>query len=141
LNKTTLYVYYNKHSVLLIGLKMDNNHFALLPRLIRLHDAPSYLGMDRHRFNDDVRPKITEIPIGTQGIAFDRLDLDAWVDDYKRCSGRPAAKKFRSKKIWDENERLGSIKGKVSGTSTKRSSDTDFAKALALTTLKRRKSI
>ncbi len=64
---------------------------TLLPRLIRLKDAPDYLGMDRHRFNEEVRPSITEVPIGSQGIAFDRLDLDAWVDDYKRCSGRPAA--------------------------------------------------
>ena len=51
----------------------------LLPRLIRFKDAPTYLGMDRNRFNNEVRPHITAIPIGTQGIAFDRLDLDAWV--------------------------------------------------------------
>jgi predicted DNA-binding transcriptional regulator AlpA len=57
----------------------------LLPRLIRLRDVPTYLGMDRHRFNSDVRPNIREIPIGSRGIAFDRLDLDAWVDHYKRC--------------------------------------------------------
>ena len=53
-----------------------------LPRFIRLRDAPSYLGMDKNRFNRDVRPRLSAIPIGTQGIAFDRLDLDAWADDY-----------------------------------------------------------
>ncbi|SUQ35591.1 Uncharacterised protein [Legionella maceachernii] len=68
----------------------------LLPRLIRLRDAPGYLGMDRHRFNEEVRPNIMEIPIGNQGVAFDRLDLDAWVDDYIHCSGRPAVTKQRS---------------------------------------------
>ena len=47
----------------------------LIPRLIRLRDAPFYLGMDRNRFNAEVRPQLTEIPIGEQGIAFDRLDL------------------------------------------------------------------
>ena len=26
------------------------------PRLIRLRDAPAYLGMDRNRFNREVRP-------------------------------------------------------------------------------------
>ncbi|WP_244887552.1 hypothetical protein [Rickettsiella grylli] len=26
------------------------------PRLIRLRDAPNYLGMDRNRFNNEVRP-------------------------------------------------------------------------------------
>ena len=59
------------------------------PRLIRLRDAHTYLGMDPNRFNSEVRPSLTEIPIGSQGIAFDRLDLDAWVDDYKACNGRP----------------------------------------------------
>ena len=63
-----------------------NEH--LLPRLIRLRDIPSYLGMDRHLFNKEVRPFITEIPIGIQGIAFDRLDLDEWVDYYKSRSGQ-----------------------------------------------------
>jgi len=38
----------------------------LQPRLIRFRDAPGYLGMDRNRFNAEVRPALTEIPIGTQ---------------------------------------------------------------------------
>ena len=52
----------------------------VIPRLIRLRDAPFYLGMDRNRFNAEVRPSLTQIPIGEQGIAFDRLELDAWVE-------------------------------------------------------------
>jgi hypothetical protein len=60
----------------------------VLPRLLRFRDAPHYLGMDRNRFNAEVRPFITNIPIGRQGIAFDRLELDAWVDDYKSRNGR-----------------------------------------------------
>lgn len=59
------------------------------PRLLRLRDAPSYLGMNKNLFNEQVRPFLTEIPIGKQGIAFDRLDLDAWVEQYKTCNGRP----------------------------------------------------
>ncbi len=42
----------------------------LQPRFIRLRDAPAYLGMDRNRFAREVRPVITEIPMGAQGIAF-----------------------------------------------------------------------
>ena len=61
-----------------------------LPRFIRLKNAPAYLGMDRNRFNDEVRPKLITIPIGVQGIAFDRLDLDAWAEDYKQLKGRSA---------------------------------------------------
>mgnify|MGYP003625239727 FL=1 len=60
----------------------------LLPRIIRFKQAPSYLGMDRNRFNAEVRPFVTEIPIGTQGIAFDRLELDRWADHYIACNGR-----------------------------------------------------
>jgi hypothetical protein len=60
----------------------------ILPRLIRFRDAPAYLGMDRNRFNAEVRPKLREVPIGVQGIAFDRLDLDAWADDYVNRNGR-----------------------------------------------------
>ena len=50
------------------------------PRLIRLRDAPSYLGMDRNRFNREARKELTEIPIGKQGIAFDRIEMDDWAE-------------------------------------------------------------
>jgi len=71
----------------------------LLPRFIRLRDAPAYLGMDRNRFNRLVRPNLVIVPIGKQGIAFDRLDLDDWADQYKSRNGRPAAER---RKPWDE---------------------------------------
>ena len=116
------------------------NTCTFLPRLIRLRDAPAYLGMDRHRFNNEVRPGLTEIPIGNQGIAFDRLDLDAWVDDHKQCSGRPAATDKRSTKKWDENAHLGCKSAENSGSLTKRFSDADFAKALVLVTSKKQKN-
>ncbi|WP_058453508.1 hypothetical protein [Legionella maceachernii] len=115
--------------------------YPFLPRLIRLRDAPLYLGMDRHRFNELVRPMLIEIPIGSQGVAFDRLDLDAWVDDYIQCSGRPAAKKQRNFNKWDVNERQDCKKEVSSGSLTRKYSDADFAKALELATSKRRKNI
>lgn len=52
-------------------------HSRITPRLLRFRDAPAYLGMDRNRFNAEVRPYLVEIRIGQQGIAFDRLELDA----------------------------------------------------------------
>ena len=64
----------------------------MLRRYYRLRDAPTYLGMDRNRFNSDVRPYLTEIPIGSQGLAFDRLELDAWADHYRAVRGRPPEK-------------------------------------------------
>lgn len=60
------------------------------PRLLRFRHAPAYLGMDRNRFNHEVRPFVREIPIGDRGVAFDRLELDAWADAYCARNGRPA---------------------------------------------------
>jgi hypothetical protein len=68
-----------------------------------MRDVPRYLGMDRRVFNKEVRPFLTEIPIGIQGKAFDRLDLDHWVDYYKECSGRPT--NSERLKLWDVKER------------------------------------
>jgi len=79
---------------LVLGCKHFSSFLAhvILPRLIRFRDAPTYLGMDKDRFNLEVRPYIVEVPIGKQGVAFDRLDLDAWADQYKAREGRPGAK-------------------------------------------------
>ena len=71
----------------------DGRRTALLPRIVRFRDAPRYLGMDRNRFNWEVRPHLTELPIGKQGVGFDRLELDAWVDDYVTRNGRPGRSK------------------------------------------------
>ena len=54
-----------------------------------MRDAPFYLGMDKNRFNAEVRPYVVEIRMGKQGVALDRFDLDAWVDQYKARNGRP----------------------------------------------------
>ena len=60
----------------------------MLVKFIRLRDAPYYLGMDVRLFNKIVRPYVLEFPIGKQGIGFDRCDLDAWAEDYKKCYGK-----------------------------------------------------
>jgi len=39
-------------------------HIRITPRLIRFRDAPCYLGMDRNRFNAEVRPYLVAIRIG-----------------------------------------------------------------------------
>jgi hypothetical protein len=108
----------------------------LIPRIIRFRDAPGYLGMDRNRFNAEVRPYLTEVPIGAQGIGFDRLELDAWVDDYIARNGRPARK---GAKTWDAERRQASGIGTGSGTSTKWSAGGEFSKALEQAGLKKRK--
>jgi hypothetical protein len=61
----------------------------ILPKIIRLRDAPVYLGTNKNYFNMQIRPYLTEIPIGDIGIGFDRLELDLWVEYTKGASGRP----------------------------------------------------
>ena len=112
----------------------------LVPRFIRMRDAPSYLGMDKNRFNRDVRPLLDVIPIGSQGIAFDRLDLDSWADDYKSRNGHPAAQPEREK-LWETKERRVSPNAVGSGTSISSSEEHAFAKALEQATSGKPKSI
>ena len=102
---------------------------AVTPRIIRFRSAPGYVGMDRNRFNAEVRPYLTEIPIGKQGIGFDRLELDAWVDDYVARNGRPARAKGVTS--WDANAYQASPSEAEPGTSTNASTGGEFAKALA----------
>jgi hypothetical protein len=115
--------------------KASKTFTPLLPRLIRIKDAPFYLGMDKNRFNQEVRPQLTEIKIGIQGIAFDRLDLDAWVDDLKSRSKKPDTHKLE--KIEWQRKSPASSKGANAGTSTKLSAEGAFAKALAQAILKK----
>src|SRR5439155_9771317 len=102
---------------------------GLAPRFIRLRDAPRYLGMDKNRFNRDVRPQLMNIPIGVQGVAFDRLELDAWAEDYVQRNGRHLAPSERSES-WRNVNRPASPCAVRSGTSTKTSTERAFAKAL-----------
>src|SRR5690606_3027479 len=89
-----------------------------LPRLIRVRDAPAYLGMDRGKFNARVRPHLTEIPLGSQALAFDRLELDAWADDYIECNGRrPKAPKPEDDEWQNATACWGSARRAVSGKS------------------------
>jgi hypothetical protein len=119
----------------------DNSTQALIsafPRFIRLRDAPQFFGMDKNRFNAEVRPYLTEIRIGSQGRAFDRLEMEAAADEYKSRNGRPAATR---RKLWDntvdEDQDCNFVE--APGLSTKSSTEREFAKALEQATSKRPK--
>lgn len=101
---------------------------AVVPRFIRLGDAPRFFGMDKNRFNREVRLHLTEIRIGRQGRAFDRLEMESAADDYESRNGRPAANPQR-RQPWDNsNQALPSVVG--SGTSTSALEECEFARAL-----------
>ena len=55
---------------------------SIQPRFSRFGDAPGYLDMCRDEFNKTVRSHVREFPIGKQGVAFDRHELDEWADSY-----------------------------------------------------------
>lgn len=116
-------------------MKKETN---IIPRLIRLKDAHFYLGMDINRFNSEVRPHICEIRIGIQGVAFDRLDLDEFAEQYKRRNGRPS--QHIGETTWDAKNHQDCANEKtVSGISKNSSSEQKFAKALEQATSKKRK--
>ncbi len=124
--------YTNGDSMSMATARQDspvNSAASLTPRFIRLRDAPLYLGMDKNRFNREVRPHVPVIRIGSQGIAFDRIDLDAWADEHKSRNGCPAAQTERSKP-WETTDRqvLPNVEG--SGISTKCLEEREFAAAL-----------
>ena len=104
-----------------------SNH-SINPRFVRLRDAPAYLGMDRNRFNTEIRPYLVEILVGIQGKAFDRLELDAIADQYKSRNGRPG--RLHGERLWDEKDRPASSRERAFGTSTRGSTGKEFAKAL-----------
>lgn len=115
------------------------------PRFIRLKMAPAYVAMDKNLFNRTVRPYLRQIPIGRGGIAFDRLELDRWADQYSTCNGRPAPK--MEGQLCLENECQGSRNAsepivRLSGTSTNVSEGSDtFQAALERAIRKKRKGI
>jgi hypothetical protein len=117
--------------------KRESKPTLIIPRLIRLRDAPIYIGMDRNKFNADVRPYLTEIPLGKQAVAFDRLEIDDWVDEYIERNGRPGRSK--GDQLWDEKKHRASSNVKVSGTSTNASAGDEFARALEVLASKRQK--
>jgi len=125
-------------STFIAGVRVSASRPFLLPRLIRLRDAPHYLGMDRNRFNAEVRPFVTEIRIGIQGIAFDRLDLDAWAEDYKQRNGRPGTPR-KGEHLWGVHAARAYAGAAASGTSRNKSEElAAFAKALERSSLKKR---
>ena len=111
---------------------------AIQPRVIRLRDAPDYLGMDKNRFNDEVRPNLTEFNVGIQGIGFDRLELDAWIEEYINRNGRRRNNLKGSETC--QNAQPASRKGAISGTSKRKLEGmVGFERALALVSTKKPK--
>lgn len=110
----------------------------MTPRYIRIMDAGPYCGMGYDLFCRLVRPHVTEVPFGS-GKAFDRLELDAFLAEYKRRYGRRPQPETET---WQQEKFEDSSSVAQSGTSRKRANghqEGDFEAALARVTSKRRK--
>src|ERR1700722_4606018 len=98
-----------------------------VPVIIRFKNAPSYCGMNRQRFNREVRPLLTLIPIGKSGIGFYRQELDAWAEHLKNTQGIPPHRRT----TWEKSDLYrGSGCATASGTLTKWSTENAYLKAL-----------
>ncbi|BAV74153.1 putative prophage [Pseudomonas chlororaphis subsp. aurantiaca] len=123
---------------------------SIQPRFIRFGDAPGYLGMCKDEFNKTVRPNVREFPIGKQGVAFDRHELDEWADSYiaakaiekaaNQDNNRPRSERQGATQ-WREKRSPVSTRKVASGKSTRSSGASDFEKALELVTGKKQSSI
>jgi hypothetical protein len=125
-----------------IGVSSNTHQIKLIPRVIRAGAAPTYLGMDRNRFNREVKPFLLAVSIGNQGIGYDRLDLDAWWEQYKRRNGRPGAHYKEGDEQWEEaivGYADGQINRVVSGTSRRSSTEKQFMKAVEQATKRKQK--
>jgi hypothetical protein len=100
----------------------------LQPRIIRAGQAPNYCGMGRELFSEQIRPFVSEIEMGKQGVGFDRLELDAALDEYISRRGRAPAQKWSDTKC----RKMATVSafGAAPGTSRNELTDGGFAKAL-----------
>jgi predicted DNA-binding transcriptional regulator AlpA len=110
-----------------------------VPRVIRAGEAPAYLGIDRTTFGRMVRPHLIAVPMGTHAIGYDRLDLDAWWEQHKARHGRPGAQLHERSEQWDDAVSPDFDAEAASGTSTRLSTASEFAKALERVTGKKQR--
>lgn len=89
------------------------NQSVGLQRFYRLGQAPGYLGVKRDWFDEKVRPYVTEIKDGKKMVLFDRLDLDAWADQYKARNGRLGQRKEKNQCLSGSKNAKGRPIGKL----------------------------
>lgn len=76
-------------------------------RWLRIGEAPSYLGVSRRWFDENVRPHVLVIQLSKQAKVVVREELDAWPSTSRIdiATGRPATRKEVTAHGPNENER------------------------------------
>lgn len=104
------------------------------PRILRPNDAAYYCGMGRTLFERIIRPVVPTIRLGDIGIGYDRIDLDAAIDDYKARNTGPCPPSPEQQHTWQKNEQSKdshSTRKRAKAESSKQSRDSEkFADAL-----------
>jgi hypothetical protein len=103
------------------------------PRILNQKQSAYYLGMSVNTFKDDVRPDLTPVPMEGRQIKYDRLDLDAWLDEYK---SRNALSNTKGEDQWER--RQDSTCEAKSGISTNASSESTSGNQPGLAIVKKR---
>ena len=98
------------------------------PKFVRLRDAPSFFAMDRNRFCAEIRPRLTQIRIGIQGIAFCINEMNEVAAAYKAEHTFKPRSKGDIK--WQHKNHRALSAEKRYGTSTSPCSGSAFAKAV-----------
>jgi hypothetical protein len=101
----------------------------LEPKWVRLRDVPAYTGMDLKMFNRLARPHLVEIRLSSKCVAFDKVDLDRWMDEYKSGNGLPPDRKG-GKSSWEGKEPRAYTGEAKSGISERPSVDANYWEAL-----------
>jgi hypothetical protein len=73
-------------------MKISHKTQFIIPGIVRLRDAPFYLGMNKTFFRNTVQPYLTRIPIDQRGIGFNRIELDRWIAYTQATLGQPPLK-------------------------------------------------
>ena len=98
--------------------------------LVQLKDMPDYLSISKSTFDRWVRPNIPELRLG-RCVMFSKIEIQQWIANTKHCYECPDLS-TKGDMIWDKKERPAAFTSvKVSGISTSKSTDGEFAKVLA----------
>jgi hypothetical protein len=122
------------------------------PRIMRTQEVLYYLSTNINEFNKRFRPELSEIKLGNHAVGFDRLQIDALINQIESASidfdsslnnnmsrGKQRPIQTKGGSTWDENARQDSTNVEVTGTLIKESSDSEFLKILEqVRSLKRR---